>query len=266
MFNGDEVSDNTWAEKTYSEITEIAERDGSVLLIPIGSIEQHGHHLPVATDSILVEEIAGLGADWVGDDIPILVTPTMWSGFSPHHLPFGGTITLEFETILNSVEEIADSAIDNGFDAVLLLNGHGGNQSLISSAVKTVGKSNPETEILGLTYFNLAPAFVGEIRDSESGGMSHGGEFETSLMLYLHPDLVRDDKRDAKRRERVYSHESDDLMSSRPLSIYRPFDEYSASGAIGDPELASADKGERIYKLLGDELKTVLRQIHDENR
>jgi len=259
-------SDETaWAGKTAPEIRALAERDGSVLVVPVGSIEQHGNHLPVATDTILVDAVAARGAELVADEVPILVTPPLWSGFSPHHMPLGGTITLEFDHMLAVVEDIVTSALDNGFDAALLLNGHGGNASLISSAVKTIGEEYPDAEISGLTYFQLAPSFIDEIRESEPGGMSHGGEFETSLMLHLRPDLVRRERVEGTRKERTYDHESQDLMSGGPLSTYRTFDEYSATGAIGEPELATAEKGERIYRLLGAEMETLLTQIHEQN-
>lgn len=253
-----------WAGKPYPEIVETAEADGSVLIVPVGSIEQHGHHLPVATDTILADAVAHLGADRVQGDVPILVTPAVWTGFSPHHMPFGGTITLEYRTLLAVLENTADAALDNGFDAVLFLNGHGGNKALVTSAVSTVGDAHPEAQVLGLTYFDLAQSFADEIRDSDVGGMAHGGEFETSLMAYLRPELVGEG--DAEYWSEPYERGGDDLLEGGPLSVYRTFDEYSATGAIGDPALASAEKGEAIYDLLGDELEAILRAIHEQNR
>jgi creatinine amidohydrolase len=253
-----------WAGKPYPEIVETAEADGSILVIPVGSIEQHGHHLPVATDTILVDAVAHLGADRVASDLPLLVTPTVWSGYSPHHMPFGGTITVAYRTLLSILEDAADAALDNGFDAILFLNGHGGNASLISSAVSTVGVEHPSAQVLGLTYFDLARSFADEIRDSDVGGMAHGGEFETSLMAYLRPEFVGEG--DAEYWHEPYDHGGKDLLEGGPLSVYRTFDEYSETGAIGDPALASAEKGEAIYDLLGDELEHILRAIHEQNR
>lgn len=255
----------SWGSHTAAEIRELGERDGSVLVVPIGSVEQHGDHLPVATDSILVEAVATLGAERVADDVPILTLPAFWSGFSPHHLHFGGTVSLEFENMLAAIEDVADTALENGFDALLLLNGHGGNMSLIDGAVSTIGTDRDDVEVLGLTYFQLASEFVGEIRDSDLGGMSHGGEFETSLMLHLREELVHTDRIDATYLDEPYDLGTKDLVEGGPLAVYRGFEEYSASGAIGDPALASAEKGERIYELLGDELESLLREIHERN-
>jgi creatinine amidohydrolase len=222
--------------------------------------------MPVATDSILVDAVAKLGTQRVSDSVPILKTPPVWSGFSPHHMAFGGTITLDFDTCLTVLEQVTDSALDNGFDAVLLLNGHGGNKSLISAAVSTIGDDHRDIEVLGLTYFELASAFIDDLRDSELGGMAHGGEFETSLMLYLQPELVNTDQYDAERLDEHYDRSLKDLVEGGPLAVYRGFEEYSASGAIGAPELATEEKGEEIYRRLGDELEAILRDVHNQNR
>ncbi|GAA0238179.1 creatininase family protein [Haladaptatus pallidirubidus] len=252
--------------RTAPEIRDTADRPGSILVLPIGSVEQHGDHLPVVTDSALATAVAAAGATRLASDDPILIAPPIWSGYSPHHLPFGGTITAEFDTLLALLEQVADSALENGFDAILLLNGHGGNKSLVSSAVSTIGTDHPDCEVLGLTYFDLAESFIDDIRESETGGMAHGGEFETSLMLHLHPGLVREDRMEATHWDEHYDLGGQDLLDGGALSVYRSFDEYSNTGAIGAPELASAEKGERILERLADELAALLEEIHAKNK
>jgi creatinine amidohydrolase len=258
--------ESSWADRTYEEVRTVAEQDGSILVVPVGSVEQHGHHMPVGTDSILVDAIAKLGTRRVSDSVPILKTPPVWSGFSPHHMAFGGTITLDFDTCLTVLEQVADSALDNGFDALLLLNGHGGNKPLITAAVSTIGDKHGDVEVLGLTYFELASSFIDDVRDSELGGMAHGGEFETSLMLHLQPELVDMEQSDAEILDEHYDRSLEDLVEGGPLAVYRGFEEYSASGAIGAPELATEGKGEEIYRKLGDELETILLDVYDQNR
>ncbi|MCD2204062.1 creatininase family protein [Halobacterium sp. KA-6] len=254
-----------WAGETYENIEAVGEQDGSLLILPIGSIEQHGHHLPVATDTILVDAVAHLGAERVEDDVPVMVTPPFWSGFSPHHMSLGGTITLDFDVMLEAIENIADSALENGFDSLLLLNGHGGNMSLISAAVSTIGDEHGDVEVLGLTYFTLADRFIDDIRESDVGGMSHGGEFETSLMQYLREELVKEEEIEAPMLDEPYELGTHDLLDGGPLAVYREFEEYSHTGAIGAPELASAAKGEEIYQRLGDEMEELLTEIHERN-
>lgn len=255
-----------WAGKPYAAITDIGQRDGSVFVVPVGSVEQHGHHLPVITDTLLVDAVVHGGAKSLRDDMPVLVTPPIWSGFSPHHLSLGGTLSLEFEHLRQILEDIGRTGLENGFDAVCFVNGHGGNAALIDAVVSTLGKTT-DAEVLGTTYFTLATAEISELRESEAGGMAHGGEYETSLMLYLRPDLVVDSMiTEGIRWDEHYDHAGGDLLDGGPLSVYRNFEEYSNTGDIGAPELASVDKGERIYKAVTEELGALFTAIHEHNR
>lgn len=253
-----------WAAKTRREIRDVGATDGSVLVVPVGSIEQHGHHLPVSTDTLLTDAVAHRGAERAADDVPILVTPPVWSGFSPHHLSLGGTISLELDDLLDALADVADTALENGFDGLCFVNGHGGNAAAIGNAVSIVGKSHPDVEVAGLTYFQLAEPFVDEVRESETGGMSHGGEFETSLMLHLHPELVRMEDADAEYLDEPYDRGTKDLLVGGPLATYRPFEEYSDTGAIGDPKLANEEKGEELLDRLTDELADVFRNVSEQ--
>lgn len=261
-----DLSATAWAARPYRDIKQLADRAGSVLIVPVGSLEQHGHHLPVATDSLLVEAVARHGAERVMDEIPVLATPVFWPGFSPHHRSLGGTVSLDFGLLRGSLEGIAAAGIANGFDAVLLLNGHGGNQPLISAAVSTIGEAAPEAEILGLTYFELAADFITDLRESDPGGMAHGGEFETALMLELYPELVRMDAMEATPQDEPYPQARQEMFVGGPLTVYREFEEYSASGAIGAPALATAEQGAEILDRLGEAMAALLTAVHEENR
>jgi len=110
------------------------------------------------------------------------------------------------------LRDIATSVLDNGFDAILFLNGHCGNMSLIGTAVTKIGQEFPTAQVLGLTYFQLAEPFIDEIRESATGGMAHGGEFETSLMLHLRPELVQTDRAEATSMEDPYELRGEDLF------------------------------------------------------
>ena len=264
MIGSDPTHSSSWTGKTAGEIRDVGEEDSSILVVPVGSVEQHGDHLPVGTDTLLAEAVATHGAE-LASDLPVVVSPPVWTGYSPHHRHFGGTLTLSFETALAVVEDVVRSGLENGFDAALLINGHGGNGPLIGAAVSEVGSANPDVELSGITYFDLAASFADEIRESDPGGIAHGGEFETSLLLHLYPELVRADG-DATPLEEPYDHGDDDLLEPGALSTYRSFEEYSATGAIGEPELASTEKGQAIFERLGTELEDLLWEIHDRNR
>lgn len=255
----------SWAGQTAGAVRDIGGADGSVLVLPLASLEQHGPHLPTATDTILATAIAHHGAA-AADDVPTLVLPPVWSGYSPHHTPFGGTVTVGFETMLSLIRDIVTSAVGNGFDAVVVLNGHGGNAPLVGAAVNTLGPALPDVDVVGLTYWELASAaFNEEIRTSALGGASHAGEFETSLMLHLRPDLVGVD-RPTEPRTPIYSGHGSDMHDSGPLAIYRTWDAVSESGIMGDASPATAETGAEILEVLQTALAELLHEIHDENR
>lgn len=256
--------ESEWAGKTYPEIQTIGDADGSIVVVPIGSVEQHGNHLPVSTDTILVDAAAHEGVSAASDDVPAVVTPPVWSGLSSHHMPFGGTLTLDFPEMLNMLESVGRSALDNGFDAILLLNGHGGNMSLLNTAVNQIGAEHPDIEVSGLTYFYLASSLIEEVRDSDAGGMMHGGELETSLMLHLRPELVNEDEMTAVYAERKHDLLLEDLFGSGPRSSYSTFADHTDTGVMGDPTLASAQKGETIFEHIAEEMGSLLEDIHEE--
>ena len=265
MYEAIGKKDVEWAGMTAQEVKTIGADSGSVLVIPVGSVEQHGPHLPVITDTLLVEAVVDAALDQLEDE-PIVVTPPVWSGFSPHHLVFGGTLSLEFEQLRTLLENVAETGLENGFDAVLFVNGHGGNGPLINSVVSTVGVET-DAEVLGTTYFELASDRIEALRESETGGMAHGGEFETSLILSLRPDLVGEpDEYDGEPLDEPYQWAGQDLLDGGSVGVYRSFDFYSDSGAIGSPEQASAEKGERMLSIVSEELTDLIRIIYEQNQ
>jgi creatinine amidohydrolase len=258
------LSDAAWATRPYGEVVGIAAQDGSLLVVPVGSLEQHGHHLPTATDTLLADAVAHAAATAAA--APVLVTPPVWSGFSPHHVPFGGTVSLAREDLAGLLESIAAAALAEDFDALCFVNGHSGNGALVDSVSASVGATHPDVEVSSLTYFALAADIVDEVRDSPVGGMGHGGEFETSLMLHLHPDLVEMDRAEGTVMEEPYDLALHDLFASGPLSVYRTFDEYADSGAIGDPTVATVEKGEQLFDHLRTALAGLFEEIHEHTR
>lgn len=259
------LSDNSWAAKSYSEIRQIAAEPGSVLLVPVGSLEQHGNHLPTVTDAALADAVANLGAERVRERIPVLVTPVQWVGHSPMHLDsFGGTLSLPLSKLIGALEGIGRTGLDNGFDALVLVNGHGGNGPAVDATVSKLGSAYPDTEVIGLTYYHLVSEFADQVRESDVGGMSHGGELETSLMLHLHPELVQEDKiNEWEQRDMPYNHAAADMTESGPINVYRSSDRYSKSGIEGDPTVASATTGKEIYDRLGDEFEVLLKDLYE---
>ena len=272
------ASEVEWAGRTYAEINEVAERDGSVLVVPMGSLEQHGRHMPVMTDVYLATAVGTAAAEAVASEVPVMVTPPMWVGYSPYHLYWGGTLTGEFLHLLQGLQDVAFSGIDAGFDAVFFVNGHGGNDPLKSVAVQTVAAAaESPVEVLGVTYYYLAEPIIHDLRDSEMGGMSHAGEFETSLMMYLRPELVHEAEMEVNvrgERKGGYDHAFQDFFEDEggagrgnPLAVSASEGTKArTSGVTGDPTVATAAKGEIIFEFVRDELADLLRDVHANNR
>jgi len=257
-------SDVAFPAKTATEIQEIGQTNGSILVIPVGAMEQHGKHLPVATDTLLVGDLALHGAEAVAN-LPLLVLPPVWTGNSAQHLSFGGTVTVSFDTLRDLLREVAATATANEFDAVLLVNGHVGNRTALDAAVDAIGQENPEVETLGITYFDLAAPFIDGLRESETGGMGHAGEFETSLMLHRFPDLVDGPREDTQLAE-PYDLGGSDLFEHGPLSVHRTLDAYTDTGVLGHASAGTSERGEEIFTQLCDALAALYTEIHEANR
>lgn len=251
-------------DSTYVEIAETAESPGSMAIVPVGSVEQHGHHLPTGTDTILADAVAH-GSAARSSNLPLLITPPVWTGHSAHHLSFGGTISRSTVALTEHLIQIGESILGEGFDALIFLNGHGGNSAVTSNSVREIGSENPDCEVFALTYYELADSIITEKRDSDDGGINHGGEFETSLMLHVKPDLVKEEEMEGTVRDESYDLAAQDLFKPGKLTVYRSIDEFTDSGAIGSPELATENKGAEIYSYLCDELHSLLQEIHSQN-
>ncbi len=124
-----------WEEMTSPQLAEL-DRDRTVLVLPLGSVEQHGRHMPVGTDTMLAQEVALAAAAKAGETV---VLPPPWYGFSAHHMRFAGSITLGADTLMRVAEDIVGSVVQHGFRRILIVNGHGGNGGVIDVLASTLG-------------------------------------------------------------------------------------------------------------------------------
>jgi creatinine amidohydrolase len=186
------LNDILWSTKTREESNEWAQR-GTVVIVPIGSIEQHGLHLPIDTDCRTVEQVAHQAAR-LADDVPLLVTPLIPFGVSPHHMMFGGTISLRVETTIHVLRDVVESIVAHGFDRVLILSGHGGNGNTIGAAALEL-KHVLGRQIQACCWFDLVADTLEAVREGPRVGIGHSGELETSCILAISPELVHCDHR-----------------------------------------------------------------------
>lgn len=207
----------------------------TVVVIPTGSMEQHGAHLPLFTDSILATAVAEAVEEQMPDKV--LLVPTLWLGASGHHMAFAGTLTATFETYARTIQDVVESLIVHGFERFFILNGHGGNTDSNGIATRELKARHPELWFGHLGYYAFAEAAAADILEGPAKRIQHACEAETSLMLHLRPELVRTDKL------------RDDGLSADPpvLGMVSHFDELTEQGSLGYATLATAGKGRKIF-------------------
>jgi creatinine amidohydrolase len=232
-----DVIEVEWSRLKAHEIRDRQAQD-AIVMVPVGSIEQHGPHLPVQVDALLAGEIARRTAAKIAMKRPVIVTPTVWSGLAEHHMSFGGTITLDFDTFQALLRCICRSLIRQGFRKILLLNGHGGNMSALSAISDTL-TGELGTPIAATTYWLPASEAIAKLLEHQNS-IGHACEAETSMLLAIAPELV---DCDAARQVRA---PMEGLADAGGIHVWRSTAHWTASGVIGAPGAATAEKGEAL--------------------
>jgi creatinine amidohydrolase len=226
---------------TWAEMNQAIEAQ-KVVLLPTGSTEQHGRHLPLETDIYLAESVC-LEA---GRRAPerILVLPPVSYGLNMHHIDFPGTIHIEPEVFIAFCLNITKSVAYHGFTKILLVNGHGSNTPLIDLvARKTVLAT--DSLCAAVNYFALAMDAFAQVR--ESPVMAHADEYETSLYLYLAADRVRREGIESG-SDVVGTYLSSDSTPNYPVRFNDFWGRWTKLGVHGDPTVATAEKGEVLFE------------------
>jgi creatinine amidohydrolase len=224
-------------EMTAPELGRVP-RDTTVVVAPIAACEQHSRHLPTFTDTLLVTAVA----EGVEQRLPrqVLLLPTLWLGASGHHLPLGGTLSAAVDTHILMLCDLLTSLLDDGYQRLLMLNGHGGNIDTFHAALRRLQPRYQDRLLTGASYWELAEPELAALAEGPRKTMGHACEFETSMVWALRPELVRQGEiRDDLRREDA---------SLRGLYIADDFKRGTDHGAVGYPERATADKGRAVLE------------------
>jgi len=234
-----------YAQLTWPEVAEWARRD-PVCVIPVATLEDHGYHLPIDTDAVIAEALAE-GAVLARRETALLL-PTVTHGYTPHHMHFPGSITIDWKVFVDLLLDIGRSLIHHGFNRILFVNGHGSNVPLVEMAARLLLVEQPHAIAAAFWYLSTpeSAALLAETRDSEQpGGMAHACELETSLYLAIDPDRVQMDKAVREIPDWDSEHVWMD-WNDGPLSIKGPWSGWTESGVMGDPTVATSEKG-RIW-------------------
>lgn len=242
-----------WARMSAPELRSIASREGALAILPVGSLEQHGPHLPVITDTVSASAAAIRGAILVAEDSPVAVLPGLWLGMSEHHLPFGGTISVDFEAYQAILRSIVRSLKALGFSRLLIVNGHGGNIDPLAVAARELAVAY-DIPIVATTPWMLAPKDLEAIFETDTGPR-HACEGETSVMMAIAGDSVKIDKLDEAMQQAP-----ERISAPVGFSRFYSFSERApVTGTWGDPRRATKDKGERFLAIQARELAAAIR-------
>jgi creatinine amidohydrolase len=236
------------ADATWTDVRDAAPEVG---VVPVGSTEQHGPHAPLGTDTVTATAVAEAGvATYERDhDAPVALAPAVPVGVAEEHRAFAGTLWVSPDAFRAYVREVVESLASHGVDAVVLVNGHGGNVPALREIAARVTRDDVAA-VAAFTWFDVVNADV---------PMGHGGARETALLRHAAPHLVRED-RVAQAAEGASTRWGDWVGG---VNVAHDTDAFSANGVVGDPREGDAAVGEAMLEDASSALVDVLDALAD---
>lgn len=233
----------------------------NVLVIqPVGAIEQHGAHLPLAVDAAIAQSVLGKALESLDRQIPAYALPTLDYGKSNEHWHFPGTITLSSQTLTAILMEVGDSLYRAGFRKFVLLNAHGGQPQVMQMVARDLHQIHGDFMVFPLFVWRVPNITKSLLTEKEAELGLHAGDAETSLLLSILPDTVQMAKAVAEYPPELP--EGSLLSLERNLPFAWTTQDVSRSGVIGDPTTATQEKGDRILASLAAGWVKVLQDIY----
>jgi creatinine amidohydrolase len=249
-----------WKDMTSVDFS-TSDTSGWIALLPVCAIEQHGPHLPVATDTTINEGNVSAMLKKLPADLPVTVLPTQAIGKSNEHILSPGTLTLSYETLARVLIEIGESVRRAGIRKLVLANSHGGNIAVLDIVARELRVRHAMLVVVASWSRLGQPA--GLYSEWELAYGIHGGDMETSVMLALTPDLVK-----MKKAQEFHSLQERLVQQHKHLRAHgtAPFgwlaQDLNPHGAVGDASLATADKGRQTIEVVTDKMIELLQDMH----
>jgi len=253
-----------WAELGTSDFAGL-DPARTVAVLPLGATEQHGPHLPLGVDQVLVDGVVEAALPRLPPDVPVLVLPTQRVGYSPEHACFDGTLTVSAATLTAMWTDIGACVARAGVRKLLLFNAHGGQVSLMDIVAREL-RSRCALIVYSCSWWNLplGDAVTGLFSAQEHRFGVHAGDIETSMMLALQPQQVRmDQARDFESSAQQRAARYDILGNGRSAKLGWQIQDYNASGAAGNAAAASAAKGQALVAAAGGQLARLLQELSE---
>lgn len=233
-----------------------------VVVVPLGSFEQHGHHMPLLTDTWIGAEIARRAEAELRETA--LFLPALWIGASDHHRAFPGTVSLSNGVYARVLEDILESLIGSGFRRIFLLNAHGGNITparMALYATQLRHRDKPALYLAFSSWWTLAAEQVAALTLVEQESVTHACEQETSMILCLRPELVRLEAARGATIPFESAFYCPDFSRPSRVDVPRAFDQLSVTGAFGHPEKATVEKGEALFAAAAAEVVSFVQEF-----
>ena len=248
-----------WPYYTWPEIDAIARGDpNATAVLNVGAIEQHGPHLPLATDTLVGMELLGAALARLPDEVMVLALPPTTFGKSVEHITFPGTLTFSGDTLRMVLRDLATSVARSGFKKFVLLGSHGGNVGALDDFFRDI-RMETGMRVFKIFVGSLAPV-PGLVSPEEAAIAMHGGDSETSMVRHLAPELVYMDRAEGyvfdPQHDIGYSFKGNDVIEAWVTA------DLSESGAIGDPHPSSPEKGRQAFEAKAARLAELLESVY----
>ena len=250
-----------WADLSTRDFAQL-DAARTVAVLPVGATEQHGPHLPLAVDQLLVDGIVQASLPHIPADVPVLFLPTQAVGYSPEHTDFPGTLSLSSSLVAGTWIELGACVAKAGVKKLLIFNSHGGQVSLLDIAAREL-RMKARMLVYGCSWWNLplAEANAQFSADEHRFGV-HAGEVETSMILALKPQAV-----DMQHAANFHSTSRDRaakyavLGDGKSAKMGWAMQDYNPQGAAGNAAAATADKGRKLVDAAGLQLALLLQEL-----
>lgn len=232
-----------------------------IAVLPVGAIEQHGPHLPLATDMLIGEHLLEAALAMMPDDVPVTALPFQAVGKSNEHISSPGTLTLSWRTALQAWIEIGESVHRAGVRKLIVVNSHGGNAALVDIVAQEL-RVRLDMLVVAASWMRLGVP-EGLFGGEERAYGIHGGDIETSLMLHFRPDLVgRARAGNFRSNEQDFRNDFKTLRAHGPVSFGWKAQDLNAKGVVGDAAAATAGKGRALAAFQAAAFVDLCKDVH----
>jgi len=243
---------------TWPEASKAASQKGSTLVWPFGACEQHGPHLPLITDTFFAENVLIKTLEGLPGDLPIWMMPSQSIGFSPEHQDFPGTLSISANVLLSLVTDVGQQIATMGFKRLIFFNAHGGQIGLLQAVSRQLRIQCPSLAVLPCFLWSGVPGLDNLLTEKEVEEGLHAATAETSLMLHMAQNLVRNDcyqAKDTSREEITSTPRGWSLEGASPCAWLTK--DLSSSGIIGDASSSNPNLGAALENALIDHWKSM---------